>query len=239
MFVNTPEEAGVTANTAGEQPASESGTARRTRANGEQSRQRILDAATEVATERGYEGTTISLVSKKSGLPPTSIYWHFADKDAVIAAVLERSHDRWFHDAAAYVQPPEGSDVREHLTAAVRHDIIALTKHPEFLRLGLMLSLERRPSEPSARALFHEKRRESHAQLEATFTRLLGGLTESREASQGVARQLATLVMAAADGLFIAYQVAPDEIDLDSLMELFVGGVLDRALSTLEGSDGS
>ena len=69
---------------------------RRTRANGEQSRQRILDAATEVATERGYEGTTISLVSKKSGLPPTSIYWHFADKDDLIAAVIERSfHGGW------------------------------------------------------------------------------------------------------------------------------------------------
>ena len=68
---------------------------RRTRANGEQSRQRILDAATEVATERGYDGTTISLVSKKSGLPPTSIYWHFTDKDDLIAAVIERSYQRW------------------------------------------------------------------------------------------------------------------------------------------------
>src|ERR1700739_5024255 len=68
---------------------------RRTRANGEQSRERILDAATEVATERGYEGTTISLVSKKSGLPPTSIYWHFTDKDDLIAAVIERSFARW------------------------------------------------------------------------------------------------------------------------------------------------
>ena len=95
MIVNTPEEAGVTANTAGEQPTPESGTARRTRANGEQSRQRILDAATEVATERGYEGATISLVSKKSGLPPTSIYWHFTDKDDLIAAVIERSFQRW------------------------------------------------------------------------------------------------------------------------------------------------
>ena len=68
---------------------------RRTRANGEQSRERILDAATEVATERGYDGTTISLVSKKSGLPPTSIYWHFTDKDDLIAAVIERSYQRW------------------------------------------------------------------------------------------------------------------------------------------------
>ncbi len=44
-----------------------------------------------VATERGYEGTSISLVSTKCGLPPRSIYWHFTDKDDLIAAVIERS----------------------------------------------------------------------------------------------------------------------------------------------------
>jgi len=46
---------------------------RRTRADGELSRERILDAATEIAAERGYEGTSIALVSKKCGLPASSI----------------------------------------------------------------------------------------------------------------------------------------------------------------------
>ena len=41
----------------------------RKRADGELSRDRILDAATEIAAERGYEGTSIGLVSKKCGLP--------------------------------------------------------------------------------------------------------------------------------------------------------------------------
>ncbi len=54
----------MAANTGGKSSESTSAGRRRTRANGEQSRQRILDAANEVATERGYEGTTISLVSK-------------------------------------------------------------------------------------------------------------------------------------------------------------------------------
>ncbi len=49
-----------------------------------------------------------------------------------------------------------------------------------------------------------------------------------------VARQLAVLVMAAADGLFIAHQVNADDLDLDELVELFVGGVLDRVLSRVE-----
>lgn len=53
---------------------------RRKRADGEMSRERILDAATEIAAERGYEATSIGLVSAKCGLPASSIYWHFKTK---------------------------------------------------------------------------------------------------------------------------------------------------------------
>ena len=50
---------------------------RRRRADGELSRERILDAAMEISAERGYEGTSIGAVSSKCGLPASSIYWHF------------------------------------------------------------------------------------------------------------------------------------------------------------------
>ena len=127
---------------------------RRSRANGEQSRERILDAATEVATERGYDGTTISLVSKNSGLPPTSIYWHFADKDDLIAAVIERSFTRWL----AALDLPGGDLVRERATDIGTQVAKALLDAPDFLRLGLMLTLEHRPVEPRARAMFLQVR---------------------------------------------------------------------------------
>ena len=79
---------------------------RRKRADGELSRERILDAATEIAAERGYEGTSIALVSAKCGLPASSIYWHFKDKDDLIAAVIERSYATWL---TAWQFPDEGA----------------------------------------------------------------------------------------------------------------------------------
>src|SRR6478609_4813381 len=82
------------------------GPKRRRRVNGEASRSRILEAATEVAAERGYEGTSIALVSKKCGLPASSIYWHFKDKDDLIAAVIERSFGTWL---SAWQIPAKGS----------------------------------------------------------------------------------------------------------------------------------
>ena len=127
---------------------------RRTRANGEQSRERILDAATEVATERGYDGTTISLVSKKSGLPPTSIYWHFTDKDDLIAAVIDRSYQRWL----AALELPGGEAARALAFELGTQVAKALLDAPDFLRLGLMLALEHRPVEPRAREMFLQVR---------------------------------------------------------------------------------
>ena len=62
---------------------------------GAESRERILDAALEIAAERGYDGTTIALVCEATGLPASSVYWHFTNKDALLAEVLEHSYTRW------------------------------------------------------------------------------------------------------------------------------------------------
>src|SRR6201998_3751484 len=113
---------------------------RRRRADGELSRERILDAATEIASERGYEGTSIALVSAKCGLPASSIYWHFTDKDDLIAAVIERRFAQWL---VAWRMPAEGT-ARERLVSVSMRIAKALLDSPDFLRLGLMLALERR-----------------------------------------------------------------------------------------------
>ncbi len=64
-------------------------------ADDELSRNRILDAAAEIAAERGYEGTSIAAVSAKCGLPASSIYEHFKNKDDLIAAAIEHSSANW------------------------------------------------------------------------------------------------------------------------------------------------
>src|ERR1700742_3960088 len=127
---------------------------RRSRADGELSRTRILDAATEIASERGYEGTSIALVSAKCGLPASSIYWHFKDKDDLLAAVIERSFAHWL---SAWELPAEG-DAPERLTGWLVNIAKALLDSPDFIRLGLMLALERRPREPRARTMFLQVR---------------------------------------------------------------------------------
>jgi AcrR family transcriptional regulator len=220
----------VAANTRGEQAASESGTVRRTRANGEQSRQRILDAATEVATERGYEGTTISLVSKKSGLPPTSIYWHFADKDDLIAAVIERSFLRWM-GALDLPGGDGGNEARARAIELGTQVAKALLDAPDFLRLGLMLALERRPVEPRAREMFLQVRADAFRR----FSEIVRDIAP--ELDDESVQLITTYALAGADGLFIAKEVGGDSVDLIKLFDLHSRLVFDAAVKMLADAE--
>ena len=200
---------------------------RRTRANGEQSRERILDAATEVATERGYDGTTISLVSKKSGLPPTSIYWHFTDKDDLIAAVIERSYQRWL----AALELPGGQAARTLALELGTQLAKALLDAPDFQRLGLMLTLEHRPVEPRARQMFLQVRDNAFHRFAQIVRDVAPELDEEN------VRLLTTYAIAGADGLFIAKEVGGDSVDLIRLLDLHARLVFGSAVQLLQSGE--
>jgi AcrR family transcriptional regulator len=193
---------------------------RRTRPDGELSRERILDAATEIAAERGYEGASIALVSAKCGLPASSIYWHFKNKDDLIAAVIERSFADWLK---AWRVPDDGAP-RDRLVGLAMQIAKALLDSPDFIRLGLMLALERRPVEPRARAMFLQARAQTYYDLAGTVRELAPGLTDAQ------VDQLVTYAIAGADGLFIAKEIGGDSVDLVALFELHAQALFDTAL---------
>jgi len=66
----------------------------------------ILEATALVLQERGYAGTTTNHIAKKAGIGISSFYAYFPDKDAAIAAVVER-----FLDRAVEVMVKEGTSV--------------------------------------------------------------------------------------------------------------------------------
>jgi AcrR family transcriptional regulator len=199
---------------------------RKRRSNGEESRRRILDAAAEIAGERGYEGTSIALVSEKCGLPASSIYWHFKNKDDLIAAVIQRSFDIWVD--ALTLSGEEGEPVLERITAMAGQVAKTLLDSPDFIRLGLMLTLERRPEEPSARRMFLQVRDTARARLAAVFA------TVAPDADRDTIDLLTTYAVAAADGLFIAKEIGGDSVDLVRLFELHARALYDN-LTRLTG----
>lgn len=186
----------------------------------------MLDAAAEIAGERGYEGTSINLISERSGVPPSSIYWHFKDKDELIAEVIERSYQRW---VAASTPHPMGAGIAEDhevFMSEMQRVGAAIADFPDFLRLGIMLILERRPDELSARRKFVEVRR-------ATLASTAKGYAEQfPELDAADISQLTMLTLALADGLFVAQEAGDSDMRRSfDLLATAVLGTADRLLA--------
>lgn len=168
-------------------------------------RERILLAAAEVAAEHGYQGTTISRVCKRAGLPGSSLYWFFKDKDAMLAAVVAHSYEEWRSRQFAPGPVPPGSSWAEVLRAASRDNWSAVADSPNFLRIGCLLLLERRETTPAGRDMFQRIRRHTLGLYTDWFGEWLpAGLVAERP---GLPVNLARLMMAFSDGMLISLQV--------------------------------
>ncbi|MEO3783794.1 TetR/AcrR family transcriptional regulator [Actinocorallia sp. B10E7] len=55
--------------------------------------ERILDAATRVLSERGYDGASTNRIAATAGISNGSLYQYFPNKDAIVVAVLDRFAD--------------------------------------------------------------------------------------------------------------------------------------------------
>ncbi|MEN0104088.1 MAG: helix-turn-helix domain-containing protein [Curtobacterium sp.] len=60
-----------------------------TRRPGSETRAEILRVALELFTSRGYEGTSIRDIAEALGVTKSSLYYHFASKEAIIRALLD------------------------------------------------------------------------------------------------------------------------------------------------------
>lgn len=184
------------------------------RANGVKSREAILDAAEELMAERGFAGTGISAISKRSGLPASSIYWFFENKESLAAAVVERAMERWtgmLADTRAASRP--GELLAQLLQRAVDE---MRPRLPLFLRLEMLLALERGAQDPALLELLR-RGRESGRRL--TEEALVDAFADLGEGSTALAEDLSTLAIAMTQGALVGHLVDPERVDLDRFTE--------------------
>ena len=60
--------------------------------------EKIIDAAEMVFARKNYEATTLREIARKVGIREPSIYSHFANKEAIYAAVIERALTPFYHE---------------------------------------------------------------------------------------------------------------------------------------------
>lgn len=64
--------------------------ARKTRAEAEETREKILDAAERLFFAHGVMQTSLEEIAEEAGVTRGAIYWHFSDKVALFKTLLER-----------------------------------------------------------------------------------------------------------------------------------------------------
>lgn len=167
---------------------------------GVESREQILDAAERLMATRGVTGTSMSALTQVSGLPASSIYWHFGSKDGVLVAVMERGAQRFF----ASLAPPESfsGSPAERVRAQLYDTARALEEHGDFLRLLLTLLLLHREGGDATGAMIAGLRREARGRIEAMLTLARGSRARS---GRRATADLTSFVLAVVDGAFIAH----------------------------------
>jgi len=107
------------------------------RGSGEQLRDEILDATTDLLLETGHaKEVSIRSVAQRVGVTPPSIYLHFTDKDALLDAVCARYFEKLDEEmqAAAAGHPEPIDALRAQGLAYVRFAV----KTPELYRIATM-----------------------------------------------------------------------------------------------------
>lgn len=98
-------------------------------------RDRILDAASAVFAERGFEGARVDDIASRAGVNKAMLYYHVGDKTALYSAVLLRNFGRVrvaLDEALA-----SGGTARQRLEAVITAVTRMVQRHPDHPRMML------------------------------------------------------------------------------------------------------
>jgi AcrR family transcriptional regulator len=166
-------------------------------------RERILDAAFEVICEDGYSGATMVKVAKKAEMPVGSVYWHFENKDLLLAALIETSFERWHREVLSHHSPLPEETFEQHVNRIFSMSGTGRQYDAaDFWRLGVILSVEKSVREQVARERFLKIRQLQRAELSSWWRRTLPAALLLHD--PGLPERLSGFTLALQDGNAIA-----------------------------------
>ena len=184
-------------------------------ARGLAKREEILTAALEIFARHGYDRTSFREVARATGLSQAGLLHHFNSKEELFIEVLRRrdarNEDRFDVNRGRPVTV-------EGLVSIVRHN----SEEPGLVRLFVAMSAESTDEASSSRGFFQERYQHLVADLAGDVRRR----QQDGEVAEGLDPALiASLLLAAADGLQIQWLLDPEGVDmgarLDALWEAF------------------
>lgn len=176
-------------------------------------RDRILAAAGQVFSRRGFMAATLDQVAAAAGLTKGAIYWHFRSKNDLFFALLDHKFTQ--HTAPVpdeLRQAALSGDARQAATTLLRTTFARLRADPDWPRLYLEFIGQARDPEMQARlARFH-------ADSLRTVEQHIGTLRASGMSPSSLDIPTMAIFWASLfDGLMLAWIINPQQIDHDAL----------------------
>jgi AcrR family transcriptional regulator len=170
-------------------------------AAGLSSREAILNVARTLIGEKGYDGMAISDLCTQSGLPPSSIYYHFGNKLGILTALLERTFEE-LH--ALFPNPSSFDDLAplERLEAWFSAACSSLDRRPDYLRLLVAISVGPQKDAEVVQRTVRRIRDYAHASWVEALTPIFA--PDGGEDDKALVERLAVLGRALTDGLSVA-----------------------------------
>ncbi|MHA6523242.1 TetR/AcrR family transcriptional regulator [Tessaracoccus sp. G1721] len=185
--------------------------ARGSYAKGVAKREEILTAALDSFVEKGYDRTSVREIARSVGLSQAGLLHYFSSKEELFLQVLSRrDKDSVTEDAV------EGSHTVERLMQAV----VRNTRQAGLVALFVAMSGESVHSSGEARQFFEERYRWLLEDIRVDVARMqeAGAVTAAMPAEA-----IASLLVAAVDGLQIQWLLNPDGVDMVARLHDLLG----------------
>lgn len=186
-------------------------------AKGRARREQIVSAAAAVYADAGYAGASLREIAKRAGISHAGLLYYFPNREALLAAVLERRDAVDAGRADPYAAP--GLSALRQMVALAEHN----QRHPGIVELYARLAAEAIDEGHPAHAYFTEHYRMAREYLHTSFR----ALAEGGQLRAGVDPRTAALgFIALMDGLQVQWLTNPGALDLVSPLRLFLQGLL-------------
>jgi AcrR family transcriptional regulator len=194
------------------------------------SREQILEAATRVFAKHGYNGASINAIAAEAGFSKGALYWNFASKEELFFALMDERIDSRIR---ALFELAEAAPAEQATEDEVSRNLSALLDQERDLVLLF--------HEYSAMAVRDPRLRERYVKRNVMLRNGLARSFEARLGAMGVplavsSQELATAVIALADGLSIEQLTEPEVVSEElfgQVLSLIMDGLAARAKGCL------
>jgi AcrR family transcriptional regulator len=196
---------------------------------GERSRRRIREVASELMAERGYVGTSVSAIAKRSRLPASSLYWHFGSKQGLLAAVAAEGGSQWL-DLIPDWKDLTGSAI-ERLEKMLREIARQLAGRRDLIKLLLTLYIERDRIDQASVRTIRGVRRAAIAKFQPAMEALIVSLGGTPD--KFLILELSNFALSFTNGCFIDHEVDPEATHLARRFEQLLPAVIAVAKASI------